>query len=351
LQPMTADQLFSSVPPARSGGQSLARGLVPAHALPFPAASSVRQLRHDLAALAATYPTATAVRTAINQRLLSAESSALSSSARASAIGAVRQAMDRALGRVSLPAAVSLTLTARNGNLPITVVDRGALPARVSLQLSSEKLNFRPFRPPAGACQTSAAAVVCELRLTTPVTTLKVPVQTRTTGVFSLELALESPGGSVVLNQARYTVRSTAVSVVAIVLMVGAGLLLAVWWIRDRRHGKRASQLVVPPEERVGGGAGLGEAAGGGPAGADRDRAGDAARDRAGDAARGRSGDGDAAPAGAAGAGSAAPSGAGSAAPSGAGSAANGHDASDSRRRWQPPPMRPSEAPGAGRRR
>jgi hypothetical protein len=375
LQAVTADQLFSSVPPATSGGQSLARGLATSHATPFPDASSIRQLRRDMAALAVTYPGATATRNAMDQRLLSAESSALSPGARATAMGAVRQAMARALGQVNLPPAISLTLTARNGSLPITVIDRGALPARVTLELTSDKLNFRPFRPPAGACRSSATAVVCRLRLTTPVTTLKVPVQTRTTGVFSLDLALKAPGGSVVLNQARYTVRSTAVSVVAIVLMVGAGLLLIMWWIRDRRHGKRAPELVTPPEEQAPsdadtpGTAGAGGPAASGVTGPPGDDVDEAPADGAlaahgtpatnGDGAA--AGDGDSSPREGVGrpAGEGSPAGErspgggdGSPADEGDGpSGGNGHDAGDSRRRWEPPPVRRRELPGAGRRR
>jgi hypothetical protein len=252
LQATTVDQLFSSVPPATADGQTLARSLTDNHPAPFPGTADVHRGRRELAALAATYPGATAMRAELDRRLLALESSTLSTAGRFGAMKRFDAAVDRQLGKVAVPPNVSLTLTARNGTLPLTVVDRGPVPARVVLRLTSQKLNFRPFTPPAGTCQTSATAVTCQLRISGPVAALKVPVQTRTTGVFSLLLTLRAPGSAVSLSQARYTVRSTAVSLVAVVLMIGAGLLLVVWWIRDRRHGHRARHLIEPVDQAEG---------------------------------------------------------------------------------------------------
>jgi hypothetical protein len=54
---------------------------------------------------------------------------------------------------------------------------------------------------------------------------------------------LSSPRGDLRLGQTRFTIRSTAASGVAIVLSVGAGLFLLVWWIGHFR-GRRATTLV-----------------------------------------------------------------------------------------------------------
>ena len=43
----------------------------------------------------------------------------------------------------------------------------------------------------------------------------------------------------------RYTVRSTAVSGVGLVLSVGAGLFLMVWWARHWRRTRRSPKLVA----------------------------------------------------------------------------------------------------------
>lgn len=89
---------------------------------------------------------------------------------------------------------------------------------------------------------------VCVLTLSSQNTTLKVPVETRSSGVFPLDVSLVTPDGSVVLAHDRDTVRSTAVSGVGIVLIVLAAVSLAIWWARDLRHGRRARRLVPAPD-------------------------------------------------------------------------------------------------------
>jgi hypothetical protein len=261
LQPMTLDQLFASVPRATT---PLSRSLVSPRPPTdtFSEAAAVRAVRRQLSAFESTFPTATAQAGAFARRVLVGESSDLSARRRSTALGSVAHDLSAATGRVRLPPGVSLTLTSQNGNVPVTVLSTSSGVARVRLQLTSQKLTFHSFKPPEGTCQSSdATTVVCSLSLTGPATTLRVPVVARTTGVFTLQLALRSGDGSLVLGQAHYTVRSTAVSVVAIILMIGAVLLLGVWWVRDRRHGRRARQLVDPPLPPVDeGGDGSGDA-------------------------------------------------------------------------------------------
>lgn len=250
LQAVTADQLFSQVPLATTKGSPMVRELSFQRADPVADAAALRTARQHLVSFSSTFPGATQQASVLDHQLLAAESSDLSVPQRAAALSAFAHALQGDLAKVSVPPGVSITLTARNGNIPVTVLDKASAPARIRLQLSSQKLNFRSFQPPGGTCRaTNPTSVVCSLSLTSPATTLKVPVETRTTGVFSLLLTVESADGTLVVNQARYTVRSTAVSFVAVVLMIGAVILLAVWWIRDRRHGRRARRLVQPPED------------------------------------------------------------------------------------------------------
>jgi hypothetical protein len=65
--------------------------------------------------------------------------------------------------------------------------------------------------------------------------------------VFPLEVTLWTPDGSQLLAHNRDTVRSTAVSGVGVILIVLAIVSLAVWWIRDLHHGRRARRLVPVP--------------------------------------------------------------------------------------------------------
>jgi hypothetical protein len=69
-------------------------------------------------------------------------------------------------------------------------------------------------------------------------------VGTRTSGDSTLQLQLVSPGGLLQLANAEFTIRSTAISGVAIVLTAGAGAFLLFWWFRSasrrrRRHAAR----------------------------------------------------------------------------------------------------------------
>jgi hypothetical protein len=72
-----------------------------------------------------------------------------------------------------------------------------------------------------------------------------------------LLLEVETPSGEV-LARSTDTVRSTAIGGVAVVLMVGAVLFLAVWWVRNARHGRRARRLVPKPPDDDDGGQGQG---------------------------------------------------------------------------------------------
>ena len=99
------------------------------------------------------------------------------------------------------------------------------------LELASAKLTF-----PEGATRT--------LRLPTRSTTLRVPVEARTSGTFPLHLTVTSADGALSVANSTFRVRSTAVSTVGIVLMVGAVVFLIAWWgvhIRRNRRTRRAA--------------------------------------------------------------------------------------------------------------
>jgi hypothetical protein len=57
---------------------------------------------------------------------------------------------------------------------------------------------------------------------------------------------VRSENGDLALQEARYTVRSTVVSGVGIIITIGAGLFLAVWWITHWRKSRRRPVTVLP---------------------------------------------------------------------------------------------------------
>ena len=61
---------------------------------------------------------------------------------------------------------------------------------------------------------------------------MPINVRTRASGDSPLDITLQTPDGGMVIAKTRVTVRSTAFSGVGIVLLVGAGGFLALWWGR-----------------------------------------------------------------------------------------------------------------------
>ena len=64
-------------------------------------------------------------------------------------------------------------------------------------------------------------------------------METRASGTFPLNISVTTGDGKLALRAARYTVRSTVVSGVGVVLTIGAGLFLAIWWITHWRRSRR----------------------------------------------------------------------------------------------------------------
>jgi hypothetical protein len=87
-------------------------------------------------------------------------------------------------------------------------------------------------------------------------TRLDVEVTTRASGAFPLQVAVQSPDGSLSITSTRFTVRSTAISGVGLMISIGAGLFLAVWWARHFRKVRRARRLVSSDHPVMGGGRG-----------------------------------------------------------------------------------------------
>ncbi|HEX4862881.1 MAG TPA: hypothetical protein VFV02_02340, partial [Acidimicrobiales bacterium] len=184
----------------------------------------------------------------IQTQLLVAESNAISESQRQTLIAAVNRETTRELKSVTLPGSSSITLTATKGQIPLTILSVGGAKAKVELRLSSQRLIFQAFDPGNGHCTVpTPTSETCELTLAGQNTTIKVPVETRSSGVFPLDVSLYSSGGARLLALNRDTVRSTAVSNVGVILIVLAVASLAIWWARDLRHGRRARKLVPPP--------------------------------------------------------------------------------------------------------
>lgn len=245
LKAVTADQLFAAVPVASEHAtvRRLASSEPP---IPLTNADTIGLARAVVQGFGAVLPQAGLTTTEMARRILLSESSALTTAQRSDVLGPVVAAATPLDKAISLPGATSITLTARKGSLPLTILTTpSSLHPHVQLRLSSDKLKFEPFSVAGDQCAlATASAEICQLTLTSAVTTVKVPVEARTSGVFTLNVSLYSPDGSLVFGANHDTVRSTAVSGVGVILIILAALGLGYWWFRNIRHGRRAKRLV-----------------------------------------------------------------------------------------------------------
>jgi hypothetical protein len=134
---------------------------------------------------------------------------------------------------ISAPADFQITLTARDGTIPLTLTNDSGQNVQVTIRLTSSQLTF-----PSGATLTNVVLEPGNTRI-------DLDVRTRTSGAFPLDIEVTSPDGGLTLDTTTFTIRSTAVSGAGIFLSVGAGLFLMLWWARHWRTTKRSQRLVA----------------------------------------------------------------------------------------------------------
>jgi putative peptidoglycan lipid II flippase len=205
---------------------------------------TIQATRRRLQALEQLMPADTPMLKEVDRALLVGESSDLPDRLRTASVTEAGRLVEGTKEIFRLPGNRTVTLTARQGEIPLTILSSASTPARVRIRLSSQKLGFRPIGGTGGACQVAGSSETCTFDLRNQNTILKVPVVAKTAGVFSVRIDLESPDGTLNIATSTYTVRSTAASGVGVILTVGAALLLLMWWARDLRHGRRARRLV-----------------------------------------------------------------------------------------------------------
>jgi hypothetical protein len=127
---------------------------------------------------------------------------------------------------------VTLTSSTSVSSIPVHIVNGASAPLQVTVQLVSPRLRFAD-----GSSQT--------LKLTAPDQTVSFGVTPRTTGRFPVQVLVRTPSGRV-LSSATLIVRSTAYNRIALVITIGAGLMLLALWVRRVLIVRRAE----PASER-----------------------------------------------------------------------------------------------------
>ena len=113
----------------------------------------------------------------LDQELEVSLSAAFSASQRAAMIGAALRGAESDLSKVRLPPSSSITLTSRQGRLPLTLLSSAGTPVRVLLTLTSEQLSFVDAKfGSVGSCRpVSPGSEDCQLTLSRSTTALQVP--------------------------------------------------------------------------------------------------------------------------------------------------------------------------------
>ncbi len=267
----TATKLFDSIGTPQDT-RNLARPRpAPPEAFLSTNSTRIQQDRAAIGDLVSVYAGDKAIATKMRERLLLAESGRLSDDQRSSILAVVEQAAARVRKAATLPAATSITLTSAKAQLPVTVLAPGGDHPTIELVLTSARLVFQAFSPPGGTCSVmSDSTEICTLTLANQNTTIKVPVEARSSGVFPLDVCLYPPrtavgscspnNGYPLIVHRKDTVRSTAVSGVAVILIAVAGAALILWWGRDLRRGRRPKGMVPAPTADTDGPIGLSDA-------------------------------------------------------------------------------------------
>ncbi len=231
LSPVTITGARQAVPPV-SG--ELATG-VPAPAIPGP---SILAAKADLKSFAAAIP-ATALSpdgkpliTELQELRLAAEAAALRPGQQADVVRAAQRALTAQVDQVGVAVGQSITLTARKGRIPVTLVNDAGYPVTGTLTLTSDKLLFS-----SGTTRLSMPDVT----LNRATNAVYVSVEARASGEFRVSVAFDAPTGRLPLAAGTIIVRSTATSVVGIVLSLGAVAVLLGWWLRTARRSRNGN--------------------------------------------------------------------------------------------------------------
>ena len=242
LAGVTLDRLFELVPSTiGADDEPLVRTLAEDQPAPTdlrPEARAVRDLRVAMSGYAGMVGDDAPELDLVARLALVGEAFDLDRANRLARIDGGRAVLDARVRLVTVVDQGSFRLTAREGTIPLTLVNQLGTPVRVALTLSSDRLDF-PDDEPGPDTERSIDVVLDRENTSVPV-----EVRARTTGAFPVDITLTSPDGSLLVARSRLTVRSTGASGVGVILSTAAAAFLAVWWASHWRTTRRAKRLV-----------------------------------------------------------------------------------------------------------
>jgi hypothetical protein len=252
VEPVTLATLFSDVPIGGTVGRfpqpsNRRPADVAASGLPDRAIAAARAQLTGFSAAVAGSATGAAVADALDDELLQAESSQLSPVQQRAGVAHFEDALRGQLSLLSITSR-DVRLTARTGNVPITVVKNAPYPVQAVLTVTSDKIAFsaggaqvpntecrRPVVTSAGG--RSSVSSLCTFMHGT--NAVYIEMRSRVSGDFRMSVTLNSPQTGLELASGQLTVRSMSTSAVAIALSVAAVAVLLTWWGRTMWRNRR----------------------------------------------------------------------------------------------------------------
>jgi hypothetical protein len=227
VQTATLPEFFSSVP---SGGNQAVttRHLSPNESgqqISSAQAVAIVAAREQITGFATAVQGNPTVKSQLEDLLLASESSDLRPADQLAGLAIFERHLGDELSNIQV-VRNTITLTARTASIPITIVSSANYRLQGTLTLSSSKLEF-----PEGATRT--------VSIDHPTNSIRIEVRARTSGDLPLAYTLTTPDGALVITRGSLTVRSTATSIVGILLTLAAAVVLLGWWARTWYRGRR----------------------------------------------------------------------------------------------------------------
>lgn len=239
VRAVTLSGLFDAVSPDSSGTSPAQRSLrspsVTADEL-VPA-SAVQEARSGLAALASMLPSSLRDKPPLGDLILMSEGSTVPLAQRSGYLATIDTRAHGLSNLVSLPFGRTITVTSLQAKIPISIVSNAHGPLLAELSVSSPDLGF-----PHG--HTWPVTLLPRTNIVT------IDLTARESGDFPLTVTLAARTGFVV-QSGNITIRSTAISGVAVALSVGAAVFLVLWWSRSiltkrrKKHKERGAALAA----------------------------------------------------------------------------------------------------------
>ncbi|MHB1508304.1 MAG: hypothetical protein ACYCST_11040 [Acidimicrobiales bacterium] len=241
LHAVTLADVFDTVAPG-SSATSPDRRLLSAVRLPATSRLGPQEFgaaQQDLAAIASVVPATLnpSGKPPLGDLLLMAEGAGAPPRLRRGYLETIFQRANALGNLVSLPLGRTITVTSLQAKVPISIVSDAHSAFTAELSVASTTLGF-----PAGN--------TWRVRIYPRTNIVPIMLSARTSGDFSLQLRLKTATGFTIKSGAM-TIRSTAISGVAVALSIGAAAFLLIWWSRSivtkrrKQHRLRGAALAA----------------------------------------------------------------------------------------------------------